>query len=85
MPYWLKRNGLSGDVDAALTGKYKSGRFNVFEFANEDGVPLVQYLTVDERIHTIIAMDLYFQYDTFVSKWSRGADGRLYYMGHAAD
>ncbi|MEZ5366845.1 MAG: prolyl oligopeptidase family serine peptidase [Bryobacterales bacterium] len=83
MPYWLERDGLPGDVDRALTGKYKSGRFNVYEFANSQGVPLVQYVTVDERIHTIVAMDLYFQYDTFVSKWSRGPDGTLFYMGKA--
>jgi len=85
MPYWLERNGLIGDVDEALTGTYKSGRFNVFEFSNDRGVPLVQYVTVDQRIHTIVPMDLYFQYDTFVSKWSRGEDGTLYYMGKAVD
>lgn len=81
MPYWLNRNGMVADVEEALTGFYKSGRFNVYEFANEDGVPLCQYLTVDERIHTVVASDMYFQYDNFVSKWSREADGTLYYMG----
>lgn len=81
MPYWLNRNGMAADVNEALTGSYKSGRFNVYEFANDKGIPLCQYLTVDDRIHTIVASDLYFQYDTFLSKWSRQADGTLFYMG----
>ena len=80
-PYWFERNGLPSDFDKALTGSYKSGRYNIYDFANALGVPLVQYVTVDERVHTIVPMDLYFQYDTFVSKWSRGADGTLYYLG----
>ena len=69
------------DYDKAKTGFYKSGRYNINDFANAKGVPLVEYVTVDERVHTIVPMDLYFQYDTFVSKWSRGADGTLYYLG----
>jgi len=80
-PYWLNRNGLGQDVDAALTGSYKSGRFNVYDFCNAQGAPLVQYISVDERIHTIVASDLFFQYDTWLSKWSRAADGALYYEG----
>ena len=84
-PYWFERNGLPVDFDKALTGSYKSGRYNVYDFANAKGVPLVQYVTVDERVHTIVPMDLYFQYDTFVSKWSRGADGTLYYLGKAVE
>lgn len=84
-PYWLGRNGLDTDVDAALTGSYKSGRFNVYDFANAQGAPLVQYIYVDERIHTIVASDLFFQYDTWLSKWSREADGSLYYEGRLVE
>ena len=80
-PHWLERNGLVTDIDKAITGTYRSGRFTVYDFANAKGVPLVEYVLVDERVHTIVPMDLYFQYDTFVSKWSRGSDGTLYYLG----
>ncbi len=84
-PYWPERNGLPSDLEKALTGSYKSGRCNIFDFANAGGVPLVQYITVDERVHTIVPINLYFQYGTFVSKWSRGPDGALYYLGKVVE
>jgi len=40
-------------------------------------------LIAAEPIHTIVAMDLYFQYDNFVPEWSRGVDSTLRYMGNA--
>lgn len=84
-PIWLDRNGLGDDVDSALTGFYKSGRFNVYDFCNEAGAPLVQYITVDGRGHTVVASDLFFQYDTWLSKWSRDADGAIYYEGRLVE
>lgn len=78
---WLEANGLGTDFDAALTGTHKVGNYNIWTFANEDGDPLVQYSTADERIHTVVLDDLYLQYDSFLSLYSRGADGTLYYMG----
>ncbi len=63
----------------------KDGRYNITVWANKDGVPLVQYARVDEKPHTPLPMDNYIMYDTFLSKFSRGTDGRLYYMGKAVD
>ncbi|MDO4546927.1 MAG: PHB depolymerase family esterase [Clostridia bacterium] len=80
---WLVSNGLGDDFDAALTGFNKVGRYSIWTFANEAGVPLVQYSTAEERIHTVVLDDLFIQYDSFLSKYSRGEDGTLYYMGEA--
>ena len=78
---WLEANGLGSDFDAALSGYYKLGNYNVWTFANQDGVPLVQYATGEGRIHTVVPDDLKMQYDSFLCKYSRGEDGTLYYMG----
>lgn len=79
--YWIERN--AAGRYAAPAGTYKDGRYNVTVWANADGVPLVQYAKVDEKPHTPLPMDNFLMYDTWLSKWSRGADGVLYYMGKA--
>lgn len=81
MSYWIKRNE-AGSFDKP-SGSYKDGRYNIKVWSNIDGVPLVQYAMVDEKIHTPLPMDNFIMYDTFLSKFSRGNDGTLYYMGKA--
>lgn len=81
LPYWLKINGLGDSVNECLDGFYKTGVYNIWSFSNENGIPLVQYAVGDERVHTICIEDMYLQYDSFLSKWSRGEDGTSYYMG----
>ena len=81
MSYWIDRN--KAGAYAAPAGKYKDGRYNITAWTNQDGVPLVQYAKVDEKPHTPLPMDNFFLYDGYLSKFSRGEDGTLYYMGKA--
>ncbi len=80
---WLKANGLSETMADAETGYYQAGGWRVWTFANAAGIPLVQYGLSEGRIHTTVLDELYYQYDSFLSKWSRGEDGTTYYMGTA--
>jgi poly(3-hydroxybutyrate) depolymerase len=79
--YWIERNK-AGSFDKPA-GNYKDGRFNIQVWQKAEGVPMVQYAIVDEKPHTPLPMDNYIMYDTFLSKFSRGADGTLYYQGQA--
>jgi poly(3-hydroxybutyrate) depolymerase len=81
MTYWIERNAAGSFADPS--GSYKDGRYNITVWANKDGVPLVQYAIVDEKPHTPLPMDNYMMYDAYLSKFSRGADGTVYYMGKA--
>lgn len=81
MGYWTQRNGVGNF--ASPSGSYKDGRYNVKVWVNTNGIPLVQFAKVDEKPHTPLPMDNYIMYDTFLSKFSRGEDGTLYYMGQA--
>ncbi|MFA6504822.1 MAG: PHB depolymerase family esterase [Treponemataceae bacterium] len=81
MSYWIDRNKV-GAYDSPV-GKYKDGRYNITVWANQDGVPLVQFAKVDEKPHTPLPMDNFIMYDTYLSKFSRGEDGTLYYLGKA--
>ncbi len=80
MSYWIQRDGAG---DYARPSAYKDGRYNIRAWLDADGVPLVQCAIVDEKPHTPLPMDNYIMYDTFLSKYSRGEDGTLYYMGVA--
>ena len=40
----------------------------------------MQYGKVDEKPHTLLPMDNYIMYDTFLSKFSQGLDGTLSFM-----
>jgi poly(3-hydroxybutyrate) depolymerase len=77
--YWIKRNEAGSYANPG--GSYKDGRYNITVWTNKDGVPLVQYAKVDEKPHTPLPMDNFILYDTYLSKFSRGADGTLYYLG----
>jgi poly(3-hydroxybutyrate) depolymerase len=83
MTYWIERNAAGSYAKSG--GSYKDGRYNITVWTNKDGVPLVQYARVDEKPHTPLPMDNYILYDTFLCKFSRGKDGRLYYMGKAVE
>ncbi|MDO4547961.1 MAG: PHB depolymerase family esterase, partial [Clostridia bacterium] len=80
---WLAFNGLEADTKAALTGYNRVGKYNIWTYANEKGIPLVQYGLGDGRVHALVLEDLYLLYDGFLSKYSRGEDGTLYYLGEA--
>jgi poly(3-hydroxybutyrate) depolymerase len=78
MSPWINRN--NAGKYASPSGYYKDGRYNIKVWANADGVPLVQYVVMDEKPHTPLPMDNYIMYDTFLSKFSRRENGTLYYM-----
>lgn len=75
--YWTKRNETQS-VDEPLT--YRTGLYYNKVYVNGQGVPMVQFTTVDYKPHCSTAQDSWFFYDEWFSKFSRKADGTLVYM-----
>lgn len=81
LSYWITRSVVGSF--GKPSGVYKDGRYNFQVWSDGNGVPLVKYAIVDEKPHTPLPSDIFIGYDDFLSKYSRGADGTLYYMGAA--
>jgi poly(3-hydroxybutyrate) depolymerase len=79
LEYWINRND-AGRYDAPF-GEYVDGRYRITTWSNAQNIPLVQYGFMLERPHAPIPSDNTLLYDGFLSRWSNGEGGTLYYMG----
>lgn len=76
--YWIARNG-AGDI--AAPDEYVNGPFHHKVYHNKAGVPMVHYITTENKPHVVTAQDALMYYDEFLSKYSRLEDGTICYMG----
>lgn len=74
MEYWIARNG------AERKFTYTDGNNLIYEYLTGDGIPMMRFQWVQEKVHANIPTECYDFY-AFMAQWSRGADGALYYMG----
>ena len=74
MNYWIERNG------AARKFAYNDGDDLIYEYLTDDGMPMMRFQWVREKVHANIPTECY-DFFTYMIQWSRGADGTLYYMG----
>lgn len=80
--YWIGRNG-AGDVEAPC--EYVNGPFRHKVYHNGSGVPMVHYITTENKPHVVTSQDALMYYDEFLSKFSRLEDGTICYMGRPVD
>lgn len=66
-----------GTIDD-LDGAYRMGRFRVYVWENNEGVPMVQYAVPEEMPHTATTDGLMMIYE-WLSQFSRGEDGSVGY------
>lgn len=76
--YWIGRNR-AGDVERP--GEYVNGPFHHKVYHNADGIPMVHYITTENKPHVVTSQDALMYYDEFLSKFSRLEDGTTCYMG----
>jgi dienelactone hydrolase len=72
--YLVARYGLN------QTKKYSNGNYDFYLYETNDGVPLFEFELCNGRIHADLPEDTYVCFD-YMSKFTRNADGGLYYMG----
>lgn len=77
----IKRALLADGIDMeAEPVSYYNGKYTVNTFYNEQDIPLVQHMALDNTVHTILPEFSEIVWD-FFSAYSRGEDGALYYNG----
>lgn len=76
--YWLNRYGMDVSWDAMKV--YENGNFTNYIGQTDDGVPMFRFQWVSWKAHATVPDELPSLYD-FMSRYSRGEDGTLYYMG----
>lgn len=75
--YWTKRNETQ-QVDQPAY--YKTGAYYTKIYHNGQGVPMVQFTTVDLKPHACTAQDSWFLYDEFFSKFHINENGKTVYL-----
>lgn len=65
--------------------EYVSGIYHYYIYENAKGVPLVNFIDVDDMPHASIPEESWLSYDLFLSRFSRQSDGTLLYMGRPAE
>lgn len=76
---WAKRMGFEYNGLNALA-HYTNGTFDNLIAKTEAGVPLAQITMADIKIHAVIPEEHEMLYD-FMTRYTRDADGTLYYLG----
>ena len=79
---WNQHNR-TDEAAVAETTAY-DGAFVTKTFANDAGVPLVKFTEVKDTPHVYLQEESVSIWNEFFSKYSRGADGTLYYQADAA-
>lgn len=76
--YWLRRNGVAVSWDSVDT--YQNGSVTAYVANNANGVPMFRFQWLSWKQHATVPTELPSLYD-FMSHYTRGEDGTLYYMG----
>ncbi|MBO4836606.1 MAG: prolyl oligopeptidase family serine peptidase, partial [Clostridia bacterium] len=76
MDYWQKMYGFESDS----YGYYENGNFKNYVFCKADGTPVYQWTKVIGKLHAPLPEEEMLFYE-FMSKYSRGENGELLYMG----
>ena len=76
---WNAHNG-TNEKTVAETTSY-NGAFVTKSFVGEGNVPLVKYTVVKDTPHVYLQEESVAVWEEFFSRYSRGADGTLYYDG----
>ncbi len=71
------------DVDAPA--EYVDGPYRTKVYFSPEGVPMLTYVTTDEKPHCVTAADSWIYYDQFFCRFSRSQDGSVVYMGRKLD
>lgn len=61
--------------------RYQVGEMSYYVYMNRDNIPLLVVGTAKEMSHANFPRESWISYDEFLAKFSKGADGTLYYMG----
>lgn len=61
--------------------RYQCGEISYYVYNNKDNVPLLTVGTVKDMSHANYPGESWITYDEFFSKFSKGEDGTLFYMG----
>lgn len=78
--YWEKH----WNFDAKDYSYYKNGVYENYVYTNVDSVPVYRYIKVNGNLHAPLP-ELSYMFSEFMSKYSRGSDGKLYYMGKVVE
>ena len=81
LDFWKDWNG----VETSSQKMETEGLFTTYSYTNEQGVPLVQYTGIKDSPHAYLPEESWMIWEDFFSKYSRGADGTLYYEGNAVE
>ena len=76
LDYFLERYGLEKEAR-----EYESGIYHYYVYCTSKGVPMVTFVDVEGLPHASIPEESWMAYDLFLSKFSRGGEGELLYMG----
>jgi poly(hydroxyalkanoate) depolymerase family esterase len=76
--YWIDSND-AGNVDEPFC--HQPGEFENKIYVNEQKIPMVQYTMTKNRGHNCIPQEMWLLWDEWFSKYSREADGSIYYYG----
>ena len=74
--YWINRYQTM-PLDQPRT--YQNGPYHHRVYYTKDGVPMVQYVNVNNLIHANVPYECWMIYDDFLSKFYRDANGKLVY------
>ena len=77
MGYWTERYHTAplDKPDYSVTGDYEN-----YIYRTPDGVPMVRYTIIRNKVHAIIPDETRIMYDEFLSRFRREPDGRISYM-----
>lgn len=79
--YWTKRDKTAAPEHPKT---YQTGAYATRVYCNKDGVPMVNFSTVENKPHSCTAQDSWFLYDEFFSKFHLDEQGRSVYMNSDA-
>ena len=79
LEFWKRWNGVAGAQEQVAT----EGLYTTYTYSDANQIPLVKYTAVKSTPHAYIPDESWMIWENFFSKYSRGADGTVYYEGAA--
>ena len=77
MEYWMERNEI---VNRETPYQYKTAGYNHAVWVDKDGVPMVRFTVIDDKIHTTTPSESRLFWYEFLSHYKRAEDGTVKYM-----